>query len=89
MRGQPAEARQATRRIKSLPLVEAMKVWLETELKRVPPRQVLEGSPEARRPFFFFNAPLVPGQRQAVIGSPKARPARPDQRYQSYSRQNL
>jgi transposase len=38
IRGQAAQARQATRRIKSLPLVEAMKVWLEVELNRVPPR---------------------------------------------------
>jgi len=38
VRGQPAKARQATRRIKSLPLVEAMTTWLEAELNRVPPR---------------------------------------------------
>jgi transposase len=38
IRGQSAEARQATRRIKSLPLIKAMKVWLEAELNRVPPR---------------------------------------------------
>ena len=42
-RGHPSEAkrrqaRQAMRRIKSLPLVEAMKTWLEAELNRVPPR---------------------------------------------------
>jgi len=38
IRGQPARARQATRRIKSLPLIDAMKAWLEAELSRVPPR---------------------------------------------------
>lgn len=37
-RGQTAERRQAARGIKSLPLVEAMKTWLEAELSRVPPR---------------------------------------------------
>lgn len=38
IRGQTAQARQTTRHIKSLPLVEAMRVWLEAELNRVPPR---------------------------------------------------
>ncbi len=38
IRGQAAERRQAVRRIRSLPLVEAMKTWLEAELNRVPPR---------------------------------------------------
>src|SRR3990170_238479 len=38
IRGQTAEARQGARRAQSLPLVEAMKTWLEAELNRVPPR---------------------------------------------------
>jgi transposase len=38
LRGQTAQTRQTVRRIQSLPLVEAMKTWLETELNRVPPR---------------------------------------------------
>jgi transposase len=38
IRGQAAEARKSVRRAKSLPLVAAMKTWLETELNRVPPR---------------------------------------------------
>jgi len=38
IRGQMAAIRQRERRTKSLPLVQAMKVWLETELNRVPPR---------------------------------------------------
>jgi len=38
IRGQTAEARQGVRRIKSLPLVGAMKSWFEAELTRVPPR---------------------------------------------------
>jgi transposase len=38
IRGQTAEARQNARRAKSLPLVEAMKSWLEAELNRLPPR---------------------------------------------------
>ena len=38
IRGQTAEARKSVRRAKSLPLVEAMKTWLEAELNRVPPR---------------------------------------------------
>lgn len=40
-RGQTAPTRQDVRRIKSLPLVEAMKGWLETELNRIPPRGAL------------------------------------------------
>jgi transposase len=38
IRGQTTEARKSVRRAKSLPLVEAMKTWLEAELNRVPPR---------------------------------------------------
>jgi hypothetical protein len=38
IRSQPAEARKSVRRAKSLPLVTAMKTWLEAELNRVPPR---------------------------------------------------
>jgi hypothetical protein len=38
IRGQTAEARRGARRAQSLPLVEAMKTWLEAELNRVPPR---------------------------------------------------
>jgi transposase len=38
IRGQTAETRQGVRRTKSLPLVGAMKTWLEAELGRVPPR---------------------------------------------------
>ena len=38
IRGQPAEARQRAREAESRPLIEAMKPWLETELRRVPPR---------------------------------------------------
>ena len=38
IRGQTAEARQSVRRTKSLPLVTAMKIWLEAELTAVPPR---------------------------------------------------
>lgn len=41
IRGQTAAARQAVRHGKSLPLVEALKSWLETELVRVPPRSPL------------------------------------------------
>jgi len=41
IRGQSAAARQVARRAKSLPLVEAMKPWLEAELVRVPPRSPL------------------------------------------------
>jgi transposase len=38
IRGQTAEIRRTARRAHSLPLVEAMKTWLEGELNRVPPR---------------------------------------------------
>jgi transposase len=38
IRGQPAKARQRTRQAESRPLIEAMKPWLEDQLRRVPPR---------------------------------------------------
>ena len=38
IRGQPVEVRQQTRRAESRPLIEAMKLWLEDQLHRVPPR---------------------------------------------------
>ena len=38
IRGQTAEARKSVRRVRSLPLVTAMKTWLEAELNRLPPR---------------------------------------------------
>jgi transposase len=41
IRGQSAAARKVARHAKSLPLVEAMKPWLEHELVRVPPRSPL------------------------------------------------
>jgi hypothetical protein len=41
IRGKTADTRQGVRRAQSLPLVKAMKVWLETELKRIPPRSGL------------------------------------------------
>ncbi len=41
VRGQTAIARQSTRQIKSLPLIAAMKVWLETQLTHIPPRSGL------------------------------------------------
>ena len=41
IRGQAAGARCAARRIRSLPLVMAMKAWLEAELHRIPPRGAL------------------------------------------------
>jgi transposase len=41
IRGQTADARRATRRIRSLPLVVAMKTWFEAELHRIPPRGAL------------------------------------------------
>jgi transposase len=41
IRGQTAEQRQGVRQTKSLPLVGAMKTWLEAELKRIPPRGAL------------------------------------------------
>ena len=39
--GQTADTRRGVRRTRSLPLVEAMKVWLETEFNRIPPRSGL------------------------------------------------
>ena len=41
LRAQTADARRATRRTRSLPLVAAMKTWLEVELHRIPPRGAL------------------------------------------------
>jgi transposase len=41
IRSQAAGARRAVRRIRSLPLVTAMKTWLEAELHRIPPRGAL------------------------------------------------
>jgi transposase len=38
IRGQPAKARQRARQAESRPLIEAMKPWLEDQLRRVPPR---------------------------------------------------
>jgi len=38
IRGQSAEARQRAREAVSRPLIEAMKPWLENQLRRVPPR---------------------------------------------------
>jgi hypothetical protein len=38
IRGQTAASRQDARRIKSRPLVEALKTWLKAELTRLPPR---------------------------------------------------
>ncbi len=38
VRGQPAEARRRKREAESRPLIEAMKPWLEDQLRRVPPR---------------------------------------------------
>jgi transposase len=38
IRGQTVDQRQNVRQTKSLPLVEALKTWLEAELKRIPPR---------------------------------------------------
>ena len=38
IRRQTADTRRGVRRIKSLPLVTAMKTWLEAELSRLPPR---------------------------------------------------
>jgi transposase len=39
--GQTANTRQGVRRARSLPLIEAMKVWLEMEFNRIPPRSGL------------------------------------------------
>jgi transposase len=36
--GHTADARQRTRQARSLPLVDAMEVWLQIELNRIPPR---------------------------------------------------
>jgi transposase len=41
IRGQTAAIRQSTRQAKSLPLVAAMKAWLETQLTHIPPRSGL------------------------------------------------
>jgi hypothetical protein len=41
VRSQAADTRRDARRAQSLPVVEAMKVWLETELNRIPPRSGL------------------------------------------------
>src|SRR6185437_15793302 len=41
IRGQSAQARKNVRRAKSLPLVQAMKLWLEGELSRIPPKSGL------------------------------------------------
>jgi transposase len=38
IRGQSAATRQGVRRVRSLPLIEAMKAWFATELNRLPPR---------------------------------------------------
>lgn len=41
IQGQAADARRATRRIRSLLLTAAMKSWFEAELHRIPPRGTL------------------------------------------------
>jgi transposase len=41
IRGRSADVRRATRQTKSLPLVKAMKTWVEAEFKRIPPRGAL------------------------------------------------
>ena len=41
IQGQTAAARQSTRQAKSLPLVAAMRAWLETQLTHIPPRSGL------------------------------------------------
>ena len=41
IRGQPAPARQATRQARSLTVVRSMKVWLEAQLNRIPPKGAL------------------------------------------------
>lgn len=41
VRGQTATARQSARHIKSRPLAESMKLWLQAELDRTPPRSGL------------------------------------------------
>ncbi len=44
IRGQSADARQRAREADSRPLIEAMKPWLEDQLRRVPPRGGLAGA---------------------------------------------
>ena len=44
IRGQSANARQRAREAVSRPLIEAMKPWLEDQLRRVPPRGGLAGA---------------------------------------------
>lgn len=41
IRGQPAQTRQATRQVKSAPQVHAMRIWLEAQLNRIPPKGAL------------------------------------------------
>ncbi len=41
IRRQTAQARQATRQAKSLPLVHAMRIWLVAQLNRIPPKGAL------------------------------------------------
>jgi transposase len=41
IRGETADKRKDARQVQSLPLIEAMKVWLEAELNRIPPRSGL------------------------------------------------
>jgi transposase len=41
IRGQTAATRQDVRRVKSMPLIAAMKIWLKAELNRIPPRGAL------------------------------------------------
>lgn len=38
IRGQTADVRQRARRVRAIPLVRAMKAWLEAELNRIPPK---------------------------------------------------
>ena len=38
IRGETADARRNVRQVRSLPLVAAMKAWLETQLTHIPPR---------------------------------------------------
>jgi transposase len=44
LRGQPAEARRQGRGIQSRPLIEAMKLWLEGQLHRIPAKGTLAGA---------------------------------------------
>jgi transposase len=48
IRGRTAEIRQRVRRTKSLPVVEATKIWLEAELNRIPPRNPVCAHPLER-----------------------------------------